>query len=201
LKLSRQCHNKNYTPKVGQRWPTDDISGVLTEAKEMALVAKVKSKAAKLKREITALYLVYHDPRTPWYAKVFIAGVVAYALSPIDLIPDPVPVLGYLDDLILLPMGVYFALKLIPGQVLADCRAKASASDIRLPQSRWAAAIIALLWIATVILGGGFLMRIITPSRRSTLAPFLYTAVSNQITVGVYVLALAVRAPSTCPIN
>ena len=81
--------------------------------------------ARRLKREVRALYLAYRDPRTPWYGRMLAALVVAYALSPIDLIPDPIPVLGYLDDLILIPLGVALALRMIPREVMAECRAQA----------------------------------------------------------------------------
>ncbi len=83
-----------------------------------------KQRAHTLKKEVYALYLAYRDPRTPWYAKVVAALVVAYAFSPIDLIPDPIPVLGYLDDLVLIPLGAALALRLIPPDVMADARAK-----------------------------------------------------------------------------
>src|SRR5918999_619753 len=92
---------------------------------ELNSIQKLKAIAARLKRELFALHLAARDPRTPWYAKVLVAGVVAYALSPIDLIPDPIPILGYLDDLLLLPLGIYLALKMIPEPVLAECRQKA----------------------------------------------------------------------------
>ena len=81
-----------------------------------------KEQARVLKREIFALVIAYRDPRTPWYAKAWALCVTAYALSPIDLIPDFVPVLGYLDDLILLPFGIALAVKLIPAGVMADAR-------------------------------------------------------------------------------
>ena len=90
----------------------------------MALLAELKQRARYLKAETFALYLAARDPRTPWYAKLLVAGIVAYAVSPIDLIPDFVPVLGYLDDLILIPAGIALAIKLVPDSVLADCRAK-----------------------------------------------------------------------------
>ena len=86
---------------------------------------KQKQKVKQLKIEIYAIYLAYKDPRVPWYARIFAACVVGYALSPIDLIPDPIPILGYLDDLILVPLGVVLALKMIPPAVLAECREKA----------------------------------------------------------------------------
>jgi uncharacterized membrane protein YkvA (DUF1232 family) len=120
---------------------------------------KLKAKAAGLKREIFALYLATRDPRTPRYAKVFVICVVAYALSPIDLIPDPIPVLGYLDDLLLLPLGIYVALRLIPQEVLAECRAKARATNEKLPDNWWAATMIALLWLLTLIVAGYFLVQ------------------------------------------
>ena len=90
----------------------------------MALLDELKKRARHLKAETFALYLAARDPRTPWYAKLLVAGIVAYAFSPIDLIPDFVPVFGYLDDLILLPMGITLAIKLVPNSVLAECRAQ-----------------------------------------------------------------------------
>lgn len=84
-----------------------------------------KHKARQLKIQVDALYLAYRDPRTPWYARVFTALVVGYAFSPIDLIPDFVPVLGYLDDLLLLPLGVKIALDLIPAEIMAEAREQA----------------------------------------------------------------------------
>src|SRR2546423_2275266 len=90
-----------------------------------AFLAAWKQQARRLKTETYALYLAYRDPRVPWYARLVAAGVVAYALSPIDLIPDFIPILGYLDDLILVPLGFALALRLIPAPVLAECRAAA----------------------------------------------------------------------------
>src|SRR5215831_10205953 len=91
----------------------------------MELLAKLNQRARHLKAETFALYLAARDPRTPWYAKLLVAGIVAYAFSPIDLIPDFVPVLGYLDDLILIPVGITLAIRLVPDSVLTDCRAQA----------------------------------------------------------------------------
>ena len=112
---------------------------------------KWKEKAKALKREVYSLYLAYQDPRVPWYAKVFTALVVGYAFSPIDLIPDFVPVLGYLDDLILVPLGVALAIKMIPPEVLAECREK---SDELMrqgkPVNRTAAVIIILIWVIII---------------------------------------------------
>ena len=86
---------------------------------------KLKIWAKKLKRQLVMLHLAYKDRRTPWYAKVLIFVIIAYALSPIDLIPDFIPIIGYLDDLILLPIGIYFAVRLIPEDVKAECLIKA----------------------------------------------------------------------------
>ena len=104
--------------------------------------------ANQLKRETYALYLAYRDPRTPWYAKAFSALVVAYAFSPIDLIPDPIPVLGYLDDLILLPLGIALAVKMIPPAVLEESRVHAQAvMEQGKPVNKAAAAVIIAIWV------------------------------------------------------
>lgn len=86
-----------------------------------------KRRAKQLKVEVYALYLAYRDPRIPWYARVFTAALVAYAFSPIDLIPDFIPILGYLDDLIIIPLGVKIALAMIPVNVITESREKAKA--------------------------------------------------------------------------
>lgn len=102
-----------------------------------------------MKREIVALWFCVRHPDTPFLAKVIAAAVVSYAFSPIDLIPDFIPLLGYLDDLILLPAGIWLVLKLIPPPVLAQCREEASrwlAQGSKTPRSRIAAAIIVALW-------------------------------------------------------
>jgi len=108
-----------------------------------------KAKARKLKREVYALYLASRDPRVPWHARLAAIVVVAYAFSPIDLIPDPIPVLGYLDDLILIPLGIALVIKLMPAEVLKDCREKAE-STIKAGKPRnWVAGgIIILIWVA-----------------------------------------------------
>jgi uncharacterized membrane protein YkvA (DUF1232 family) len=89
------------------------------------IIDQLKQKASRLKRETTALYFACRDPRTPWYARAFSALVVAYLFSPIDLIPDFIPILGYLDDLVLVPLGITLALKMIPPDVLSDARNRA----------------------------------------------------------------------------
>ena len=107
-----------------------------------------KQRAKQLKIEVYALYLAYRDPRVPVLARIFAACVVGYAFSPIDLIPDPIPVLGYLDDLVLIPLGVTLALKMIPPEVMADSREKA-AEIIRQgkPINRVAALVIIAIWL------------------------------------------------------
>jgi uncharacterized membrane protein YkvA (DUF1232 family) len=109
-----------------------------------------KQKVSQLKNEIVALYWAYRDPRTPWYARVFMAAVIAYALSPIDLIPDFIPVLGYVDDLIIVPAGIYLAIKMIPEGVFAECRVKARTERID-SKTKWiAAGIIILIWLLVI---------------------------------------------------
>jgi uncharacterized membrane protein YkvA (DUF1232 family) len=103
--------------------------------------------AFSLKRDAHAVWLAARDPRTPWYAKAVAIAVAAYALSPIDLIPDFVPVLGYLDDLILVPAGLWLALRLIPKEVLAEHRAAAEEAARR-PVSKVGAAVVIIAWIA-----------------------------------------------------
>jgi uncharacterized membrane protein YkvA (DUF1232 family) len=109
--------------------------------------------ARTLKRETYTLFVAYSDQRTPWYAKAFAVLVVAYAFSPLDLIPDPIPVLGYLDDLVLVPLGVYLALKMIPSEVLAEARKTAEAWVIegRKPVSKLGSAIVIFLWLTIAV--------------------------------------------------
>jgi uncharacterized membrane protein YkvA (DUF1232 family) len=116
------------------------------------VLTKWKQKAEGLKYEIVALYWAYRDPRTPWYARVFMAAVLGYALSPIDLIPDFIPVLGYIDDLIIVPAGIYFAIKMIPGAVMAESRAKARTEKIS-TKTKWImAGIIIVIWLLLILL-------------------------------------------------
>jgi uncharacterized membrane protein YkvA (DUF1232 family) len=119
----------------------------------MALLTKLKERTEHLRAETFALCLAARDPRTPWYAKLLVAGIVAYAVSPIDLIPDFVPVLGYLDDLILIPIGITLAIKLIPAAVLAECRARARDTLLNgKPTSRVAVAVVVAIWMALILL-------------------------------------------------
>lgn len=116
----------------------------------MSNLQRLKKWAQSLKLEVLAIYLACRDPRTPWYANLVAGLVVAYALSPIDLIPDPIPVLGYLNDLILLPLGILLARRLIPVEVLVDCRRQAEKQDW--PKMNWfAGSIIVLIWMLTLV--------------------------------------------------
>ena len=112
----------------------------------------LKAWAFALNRDAHAVWLCARDPRTPWYAKAVALSVAAYAFSPIDLIPDFVPVLGYLDDLILVPAGLWLALKLIPADVLAEHRAEAEALARR-PVSKTAAVAVVVVWVAVTVAG------------------------------------------------
>ncbi len=110
-------------------------------------LSRIRAWAGRLKRDGYAVYLASRDPRVPWYAKAVAIAVAAYALSPIDLIPDFIPVLGYLDDLILVPAGLWLAIALIPDEVMTECRAQADAA-LQRPASRAGLIAIILLWIA-----------------------------------------------------
>lgn len=103
-----------------------------------------------VKRDVVALWLAARDRRTPWYAKALALAVAAYALSPIDLIPDFVPVLGYLDDAVIVPLGILLTVMLIPGDLMAEFRAEAERRSER-PVSRAGAAVVIVLWIAAAV--------------------------------------------------
>jgi uncharacterized membrane protein YkvA (DUF1232 family) len=108
----------------------------------MSALERWKQRVKQLKAETYAIYLAYRDPRAPWYAKVLIASVVAHTFSPIDLIPDFIPILGYLDDLIVTPLGVALAIWMVPSDVLTECREKAQATMSRDKPTSWMAAAI-----------------------------------------------------------
>jgi uncharacterized membrane protein YkvA (DUF1232 family) len=121
----------------------------------MPWLAAWKQKATLLKRELTTLGLAFADARTPWYAKGLLIVVLGYALSPLDLIPDVIPILGQLDDLLLLPLGIALVLRLLPPVVLADCRRRAQ-EGVSVPTSwrRWSIMVIVGSWL---ILAGALL--------------------------------------------
>ncbi len=121
-----------------------------TGGNSISFLDRWKQRARDLELQIHSLARAYRDRRTPWYAKLFAGLVVAYALSPIDLIPDFIPVLGYLDDLLLVPLGIALALRMIPAEVMADARRQA-ALDLtgeRPRAARIAAAVVVLIWLA-----------------------------------------------------
>ncbi len=114
--------------------------------------------ARALKRDLVAVFRAARDPRTPWIARLVAGVVVAYALSPIDLIPDIIPVLGLLDDLLLVPLGLWLAVRLIPAPILAEHRQAANRDD-RLPRSVAAGIVVAALWLGTGALLAAWLFR------------------------------------------
>ncbi|HEV7635043.1 MAG TPA: YkvA family protein [Bradyrhizobium sp.] len=120
------------------------------------MLSRIKTWARGLKRDGHAIYLASRDPRVPWHVRLLAIAVAAYALSPIDLIPDFIPVVGYLDDLVIVPIGIWLVVSLMPEEVLVECRAKADAAGRR-PVSRagmiaiivvWLVAGMTLAWIA-----------------------------------------------------
>ena len=117
------------------------------------MLERLRDHAQALKREVMALAIAYRDPRTPWVARLCALAVVAYALSPIDLIPDFIPVLGLLDDLLLLPLGITLALKLVPPEVMAEARLTATQATGR--EGLAGAAVISLVWLALLGLAIG----------------------------------------------
>lgn len=116
-------------------------------------MSSLTDRAKKLKTDIPAVFLALKEKRTPWYAKIIAAVVVVYALSPIDLIPDFIPVLGYLDDLILLPALIAWCVKCIPDEVFADCRCRAEGMWGGGRPEKWYYAIpFVLIWLAVIAL-------------------------------------------------
>ena len=119
----------------------------------MQIIEKWKQSAGRLKQELHAVYFACRDPRTPWYAKALGICVIGYALSPIDLIPDPIPILGYVDDLILLPLGIAALRKLISPAILDECRRKAGEASSRPKRRNWiAAGVIITIWTVLIAL-------------------------------------------------
>ena len=110
------------------------------------MLASLRAWAGRLKRDVVALWLAARDPRTPWHAKALAGFVAAYALSPIDLVPDFIPVLGWLDDLLIVPAGIWLAVRAVPPALMAEFRARADSRER--PRSRAAAIVIVMLWLA-----------------------------------------------------
>lgn len=125
----------------------------------MDRIETLKTRAAGLKRQAGALYLAGRDPRTPWYAKALAVAILAYAASPVDLIPDFIPVLGYIDDLVIVPAGVALFIRLIPADVWAECHAQ---DGERLSDKRigWAATVvIVLIWVVVLVTFTGLIIK------------------------------------------
>jgi uncharacterized membrane protein YkvA (DUF1232 family) len=123
------------------------------EGMEQRIAGRLKAWARSIRRDVHALYLASRDPRVPWYAKALALVVAGYALSPIDLIPDFIPVLGYLDDVILVPAGIWLVIRLIPPHVMAEHRERAAAAQDR-PVSRTAAIVVVCVWVILAAICG-----------------------------------------------
>ena len=128
----------------------------------ITMIDRLKAWARRLQRDIVVLAVAIRDPRTPWYAKLLGVAVIAYALSPIDLIPDFIPVLGYLDDLLLLPLALWLLAHLIPAHILSQHRSALEAGA-RLPPNRTAAVIVVAIWIFTAVILGRWLWQRLGP--------------------------------------
>jgi uncharacterized membrane protein YkvA (DUF1232 family) len=115
------------------------------------MLARLREWARLIKRDVVALYLAAGDPRVPWHAKALAACVAGYALSPIDLIPDFIPVLGYLDDLLLVPLGIWLVVRMIPPQIMAEHRVTAAAATVR-PTGTTGAVVIIAIWLVLTAL-------------------------------------------------
>jgi uncharacterized membrane protein YkvA (DUF1232 family) len=123
----------------------------------MRIITRWKHRAKLLTNEIRALCLAYGDRRVPWYAKVFMAAVIGYAISPVDLIPDFIPIVGYLDDFIIVPAGIYIAIKMIPRGIMDECREKAVSNPFS-NRAKWVVAgIIISIWILVIFLAVKFI--------------------------------------------
>jgi uncharacterized membrane protein YkvA (DUF1232 family) len=115
------------------------------------MLQRLKNWARSIQRDVVAIWLAARDPRVPWYTKAIAAAVAAYTLSPIDLIPDFIPVLGYLDDLVIVPLGILLVIRLIPEELMIEFRREAERRMER-PTSRRAAAVIVALWATAAAL-------------------------------------------------
>ena len=114
------------------------------------MLSRIKTWARSLKQDAHAIYLASRDPRVPWYAKALAIAVAAYALSPIDLIPDFIPVIGYLDELFILPLGIWLVVRLIPDGIMVEYRARANEAGQR-PTSRAGMVAILLVWMVSAL--------------------------------------------------
>ena len=150
-----------YLPLPGMIHPVNNVCGVgagrlqsaIMDGRNPGILARLKHRTRGLRREVFVMYLAVRHPATPWYAKALAGAVVAYAVSPFDLIADPIPVLGYLDDLVIVPLGVLAVRRLIPLGVLEECREKA-AEGVQVGTGwKWAGGLmIGTLWLLCVVL-------------------------------------------------
>ncbi|MDE3183153.1 MAG: DUF1232 domain-containing protein [Bacteroidota bacterium] len=132
-----------------------------------AIISTLKLKAKRLKEESYALHFAYKDPRTPWQAKVMIILTLCYLLSPIDLIPDFIPVLGYLDDLIIVPLLITLSIKLIPDKVMEESRIKAAETPFSLKKKWWVAMVFIFIWLIII----WFLLNAFWFNKKSPITP------------------------------
>src|SRR5688572_22486237 len=149
----RTTPGKRSSPRAGSSTKNCSISTSpeRCEGDAPGMFGRWKGRVTELKKNTYALYLAGRDPRTPPIAKLVTLAVVAYALSPVDLIPDFIPVLGYLDDLLLLPLGFFLAVKLIPPPLWEECRRNASGIVEDRALGRKAAAVVGLVWVAVLV--------------------------------------------------
>lgn len=124
-----------------------------------AFVARLEERARALRREVHALALAFVHPRTPWYARLYLGLVVAYVLSPIDLIPDFIPVLGHLDEILLAPLFLALALRLVPPSVMAECRSRAADPQTERRLGKRGGLLVAVLWVAVIALAAAAALR------------------------------------------
>jgi uncharacterized membrane protein YkvA (DUF1232 family) len=141
-----------------RKWPEASPMRELLMRSAEQWIQQAKNWAHSVKRDVVALRLAARDRRTPWYAKLAAACVAAYALSPIDLIPDFIPVFGYLDDLLLVPLGILLVVRLIPASLMDEFRAAALTREER-PVSLLAAAVIVLAWLVVAAVGAAMIWR------------------------------------------
>ena len=134
-------------------WAIRDVVDVLEPWEAQYMGERARHWARLVKRDVHAIYRAARDPRVPWYAKALAICVACYALSPIDLIPDFVPILGYVDDVIIVPLGILIVVKLIPPEIMAEHRALAAAAQDR-PVSHTGAIVIAIVWTSCIVLAG-----------------------------------------------
>ena len=128
------------------------------------MLERLKSRARALKDEAFAIYVAAKDPRTPWYAKALIFFVLAHTFSPIDLIPDFIPILGYLDDLIITPLGIALAVRLIPPEVMQEARSAVTSRSVDRGIGKIGMVIILLVWILAIIWGASIILRMVERS-------------------------------------